>query len=118
MGYHRARRTGLLDGIVFSGVEPLLQRGLPRAVRVFRALGLEVGLHTGGTGSPNWALPPRTANPCAEPPAARTAGGANRRAPDPGGRASPDRPSALPCALSEPGPVGQAGGGHINRAGG
>ncbi|MFI5860269.1 anaerobic ribonucleoside-triphosphate reductase activating protein [Streptomyces sp. NPDC051546] len=45
---HLARRTGLLDGIVFSGGEPLLQRGLPRAVREARALGLEVGLHTGG----------------------------------------------------------------------
>ncbi|MFD5143617.1 anaerobic ribonucleoside-triphosphate reductase activating protein [Streptomyces sp. NPDC058401] len=45
---HLARRTGLLDGIVFSGGEPLLQRGLPQAVREARALGLEVGLHTGG----------------------------------------------------------------------
>ncbi|WP_328301934.1 anaerobic ribonucleoside-triphosphate reductase activating protein [Streptomyces sp. NBC_00435] len=45
---HLVRRTGLLDGIVFSGGEPLLQRGLAQAVREARALGFRVGLHTGG----------------------------------------------------------------------
>ncbi|MER7763922.1 anaerobic ribonucleoside-triphosphate reductase activating protein [Streptomyces sp. NPDC097619] len=45
---HLGRRTGLLDGVVFSGGEPLLQRGLPEAARRVRALGLGVGLHTGG----------------------------------------------------------------------
>jgi len=41
-------RRGLLDGVVFSGGEPLLQRGLPCAMREVRALGYHVGLHTGG----------------------------------------------------------------------
>jgi pyruvate formate lyase activating enzyme len=42
------RRRGLLDGVVFSGGEPTLQRGLEEAMREVRALGFEVGLHTGG----------------------------------------------------------------------
>ena len=41
-------RRGLLDGVVFSGGEPTLQRGLPEAMRAVRALGFSVGLHTGG----------------------------------------------------------------------
>lgn len=41
-------RRGLLDAVVFSGGEPLLQSGLPAAVREVRALGFRVGLHTGG----------------------------------------------------------------------
>lgn len=45
---HLARRTGLLDGVVFSGGEPLLQPGLARAMRAVRTLGHAVGLHTGG----------------------------------------------------------------------
>ncbi|MFI5979392.1 anaerobic ribonucleoside-triphosphate reductase activating protein [Streptomyces sp. NPDC051555] len=45
---HLARRTGLLDGVVFSGGEPLLQRDLAEAIREARALGHQVGLHTGG----------------------------------------------------------------------
>ncbi|MFF0739431.1 anaerobic ribonucleoside-triphosphate reductase activating protein [Streptomyces sp. NPDC004111] len=45
---HLARRRGLLDGIVFSGGEPLLQPGLADAARAARALGHRVGLHTGG----------------------------------------------------------------------
>ncbi|MER5888893.1 anaerobic ribonucleoside-triphosphate reductase activating protein [Streptomyces sp. NPDC001941] len=45
---HLARRRGLLDGVVFSGGEPLLQAGLADAVRQARALGFAVGLHTGG----------------------------------------------------------------------
>lgn len=42
------QRAGLLDGVVFSGGEPTLQRDLPRAMRVVRDLGYKVGLHTGG----------------------------------------------------------------------
>ncbi|MFJ3902894.1 anaerobic ribonucleoside-triphosphate reductase activating protein [Streptomyces sp. NPDC090025] len=45
---HAERRAGLLDGVVFSGGEPLLQRELPAAAREIRDLGLGVGLHTGG----------------------------------------------------------------------
>jgi pyruvate formate lyase activating enzyme len=41
-------RRGLLDGVVFSGGEPLLQRGLVRALRDVRALGFATGLHTAG----------------------------------------------------------------------
>ena len=46
-------RVGLLDGVVFSGGEPLAQPGLARAMRRVRDLGFAVGLHTGG------ALPAR-----------------------------------------------------------
>ena len=42
------RRRGLLDGVVFSGGEPLLSPALPAAVAEVRSLGFEVGLHTGG----------------------------------------------------------------------
>ncbi|ATL32964.1 radical SAM protein [Streptomyces formicae] len=45
---HLGRRRGLLDGIVFSGGEPLLQPGLADAARAARSLGYAVGLHTGG----------------------------------------------------------------------
>ncbi|MFE0682954.1 anaerobic ribonucleoside-triphosphate reductase activating protein [Streptomyces sp. NPDC058961] len=45
---HLGRRRGLLDGIVLSGGEPLLQAGLADALREARALGFETGLHTGG----------------------------------------------------------------------
>lgn len=41
-------RRGLLDAVVFSGGEPLLQRGLLDAIREVRALGFKVGLHTAG----------------------------------------------------------------------
>ena len=43
-----ASRRGLLDGVVFSGGEPTLQRALPEAMKAVRALGFRVGLHTGG----------------------------------------------------------------------
>lgn len=43
-----ARRVGLLDGVVFSGGEPTLQRGLATAVDDVRDLGLHTGLHTAG----------------------------------------------------------------------
>lgn len=42
------RRQGLLDGVVFSGGEPTLQRGLADTVREVRALGFETGLHSAG----------------------------------------------------------------------
>jgi pyruvate formate lyase activating enzyme len=41
-------RRGLLDGVVFSGGEPTLQAALPDAMRVVRALGFRIGLHTAG----------------------------------------------------------------------
>jgi pyruvate formate lyase activating enzyme len=41
-------RQGLLDGVVFSGGEPTLQDSLPSAIADVRALGFQVGLHTGG----------------------------------------------------------------------
>ncbi len=42
------RRTGLLDAVVFSGGEPLLQRRLLAAMREVRDLGFKIGLHTAG----------------------------------------------------------------------
>ena len=42
------KRRGLLDGVVFSGGEPTLQKALPEAVAAVRALGFRVGLHTAG----------------------------------------------------------------------
>lgn len=42
------KRRGLLDGVVFSGGEPTLQKALPKAVAAVRALGFRVGLHTAG----------------------------------------------------------------------
>lgn len=41
-------RMGLLDGVVFSGGEPTLQRALVPAMQMVRALGFRVGLHTAG----------------------------------------------------------------------
>ncbi|WP_269494950.1 anaerobic ribonucleoside-triphosphate reductase activating protein [Castellaniella sp. S9] len=43
------RRVGLIDGVVFSGGEPTMDPGLGPAIRQVRALGLRIGLHTGGT---------------------------------------------------------------------
>lgn len=40
------RRSGLLDGVVFSGGEPTIDPALPDAIAYVRAMGLEVGLHT------------------------------------------------------------------------
>jgi len=42
------KRRGLLDGVVFSGGEPLLQADLLHAVRETAEMGLEAGLHTAG----------------------------------------------------------------------
>jgi len=41
-------RQGLLDAVVFSGGEPLLQHGLPQALETVRSLGFKAGLHTSG----------------------------------------------------------------------
>jgi pyruvate formate lyase activating enzyme len=41
-------RVGLLDGVVFSGGEPLLQSALGEVITAVRALGFKIGLHTGG----------------------------------------------------------------------
>jgi pyruvate formate lyase activating enzyme len=41
-------RQGLLDAVVFSGGEPLMQAGLYEAISEVKALGFKIGLHTGG----------------------------------------------------------------------
>ncbi|MFA6018784.1 MAG: anaerobic ribonucleoside-triphosphate reductase activating protein [Rhodospirillales bacterium] len=43
-----ASRRGLLDGVVFSGGEPLLQAGLAAAMADVWNMGFKVGLHTAG----------------------------------------------------------------------
>lgn len=43
-----ARREGLLDGVVFSGGEPLAQPGLREAMHAVRSMGFRVAMHTGG----------------------------------------------------------------------
>jgi len=43
-----ARRMGLIDGVVFSGGEPLLQRDLLAALQSVRELGFATAVHTGG----------------------------------------------------------------------
>ena len=42
------QRRGLLDGVVFSGGEPLAQEATIDAARRAREMGFEVGLHTCG----------------------------------------------------------------------
>ncbi len=42
------RRKGMLDAVVFSGGEPLVQKGLYDAVKQVKDLGYTIGLHTGG----------------------------------------------------------------------
>ncbi len=44
-----ATRVGLLDGVVFTGGEPLAQPALPAAMRSVSEMGFEVALHTGGS---------------------------------------------------------------------
>lgn len=48
VGGFLAGRVGMLDGVVFSGGEPTMQRGLPDALDRVRGLGFGAGLHTGG----------------------------------------------------------------------
>jgi pyruvate formate lyase activating enzyme len=43
------RRVGQLEGIVFSGGEPLLQPSLAEAAGILGDMGFAVGLHTGGS---------------------------------------------------------------------
>ena len=43
-----SRRNGLLDGVVFSGGEPLIDPALGGAVKDIKRLGFQVGLHTAG----------------------------------------------------------------------
>ena len=43
------KRKNFLDGVVISGGEPLLQRGIVNVLQQIRALGLKTGLHTGGS---------------------------------------------------------------------
>lgn len=43
------RRVGLIDAVVFSGGEPTMDPGLEAAMQHVRALGFQVGLHSGGT---------------------------------------------------------------------
>ena len=42
------KRKGMLDAVVFSGGEPLVQEGLYNAVQKAKDMGYMVGLHTGG----------------------------------------------------------------------
>jgi pyruvate formate lyase activating enzyme len=48
-------RRGLLDGVVFSGGEPLLQAALIEAIEEVRSLGFRVALHTGGSAPERFA---------------------------------------------------------------
>lgn len=41
-------RRGILDGVVFSGGEPLMQNNLAAAITEVRDLGYQIGLHTSG----------------------------------------------------------------------
>ena len=41
-------RKGIIDAVVFSGGEPLMQDDLPQAMDAVREMGFEVGMHTGG----------------------------------------------------------------------
>ncbi len=41
-------RKGILDGVVFSGGEPLMQKNLPQAMNIVKDMGFEIGMHTGG----------------------------------------------------------------------
>ncbi|WP_223668818.1 anaerobic ribonucleoside-triphosphate reductase activating protein [Kangiella shandongensis] len=43
------KRQGLLDAVVFSGGEPLLQKNLVAAIQNVKSMGFKVGLHTGGS---------------------------------------------------------------------
>lgn len=43
------KRKDFLDGVVISGGEPLLQRGILEVLQHIRALGLKTGLHTSGS---------------------------------------------------------------------
>ena len=42
------QRKGMLDAVVFSGGEPLVQENLVQAMEDVKAMGYQIGLHTGG----------------------------------------------------------------------
>ncbi len=42
------KRKGMLDAVVFSGGEPVMQQGLPDALAFVKKMGFLTGLHTGG----------------------------------------------------------------------
>lgn len=42
------RRKGILEAVVFSGGEPLVQDNLAAAIRQVKAMGYKIALHTGG----------------------------------------------------------------------
>ncbi|VAW42543.1 Ribonucleotide reductase of class III (anaerobic), activating protein [hydrothermal vent metagenome] len=42
-------RKGLLEAVVFSGGEPLLQKDLPQAIAQIREMGFKIGIHTAGS---------------------------------------------------------------------
>lgn len=50
-----SQRRGLLDGVVFSGGEPLQEPALPQLLQQVRAMGFATGLHTGGSHPPRLA---------------------------------------------------------------
>ncbi len=43
------QRQNFLDGVVFSGGEPLLQRRLPEMIDAVKQIGFDVAIHTGGS---------------------------------------------------------------------
>jgi pyruvate formate lyase activating enzyme len=45
---HLEKRKGLLDGVVFSGGEPLMQSAIVQAIKQVKELGYEIGIHTSG----------------------------------------------------------------------
>ncbi len=42
------KRKGILEGVVFSGGEPLLQKNISNAMALVKALGFKIGVHTCG----------------------------------------------------------------------
>ncbi len=42
------RRKGKLTGVVFSGGDPIMQKNLAESIKQVKALGYDVGIHTGG----------------------------------------------------------------------
>lgn len=46
-------RKGLLDAVVFSGGEPLIQMGIVHAIEVAKSMGFLVGIHTSGVVPPS-----------------------------------------------------------------
>ena len=53
------QRKGILDAVVFSGGEPLVQDGLIEAIDEVKALGYQIGMHTGGYRPDRKRIPPQ-----------------------------------------------------------